>query len=117
MTGLVYRPIGPVEDALVVLDATRRTYAGISRDGSYWHLIQPARLGDPRVTDGIRQVGQLVCTCRGGTFHGTCYRIDEAERLEGGMRDPVDDAASWLATSSELDSPAGAGEMVEAFRG
>lgn len=85
MTGaLVYRPIDNVEGALVVLDAARRVYAGLNRAGDAWHLIQPARPDDPRVGDGLRRPGELVCCCAGGTFRGTCYRVAEAEAFEAG---------------------------------
>ena len=112
MSGLVFRPIGPVDDALVVLDSNRRLYAGLSRDGSYWHVVQPAQV-DLVNADGAtaRSAGQLVCGCKGGAFRGTCYRVEEAEAFEG-----TRDAAATSLTLV-LDSPAGAGEAVEAFRG
>ncbi len=122
MSGLVYRPIGDVDD-LVVLDATRRTYAGLSTSGDYWHLIQPARPDDPRVGDGLeRRAGELVCTCAGGTYRGTCWRTKEAEAFEAGI--PRENAPvpgqvdlAELEAASWFDAPAGAGEAVEAFRG
>ena len=125
MAGLVHAPIGPVGDSLVVLDAGRRLYAGLSREGEYWHVVQPARAGDPRVTaePPLAAVGDLVCTCRGGVFHGTCYRTDEAKAWEradaSGIRRPV-----WALPREALeegtatfDAPVGAGEGVEASRG
>lgn len=112
MTRFVWSPISIPPDALVVLDADRRLYAALSRDGSTYHLIQPARLDDPRVGDGLRQAGQLVCTCQGGTFHGTCYRTKEAERFEGEQADQAA-APSWLAArvapETELEKAAARG--------
>lgn len=106
MKGIAWAPLGHLKTDLVVLDADRRLYAGLARDGSYYHVVQPARRDDPRVGDGLRRAGQLVCSCNGGMFRGTCYRVEEAERFEAHMDGPV-----WL------ESPAGAGEAVEAFRG
>jgi hypothetical protein len=93
---------------LVVLDRERRLYAGTNRDGTGWHVIQPARPDDPRVGDGLRQAGQLVCTCAGGTFRGTCYRTVEAERFEAERADHAA-APTWLrepAPETELEKAA-----------
>jgi hypothetical protein len=113
MTGIVHRPIGPVGDALVVLDAARRTYAALSRDESYWHLISPLPV-DLVDADGtvIRRVGTLTCTCAGGTFRNECWRTKQATAFEAGqgLPDPA-----WLAEG--FDAPAGAGEEVQASRG
>lgn len=84
MTRIVYLHVEATEDALVVLDAERRTYAAVNREGTAYHLIQPARPDDPRVGDGLRSAGELVCTCAGGTFRGFCYRVREAEAFEAG---------------------------------
>lgn len=122
--GLRYLQIAPEGDELVCLDAERRLYAGLSRDRTYWHIIQPLPLEDPRVGDGLRKAGELGCTCPGGVYHGRCYRVGQAEAFEAGrlMLTPVqargqigmDEAAGpdWL-----YDAPVGAGEAVEAFRG
>jgi hypothetical protein len=118
MSALVHAPLPDVGDGLLVLDATRRVYAGLARDRASYHLIQPARPDDPRVVDQLRAAGDLVCTCAGGTFRGTCYRTTQAEAFEAANAQAftaATDPADWFATS--LDSPAGAGEMVEAFRG
>ena len=108
MSGLVYRPIGPVGGDLVVLDVNRRLYAGLSRDGAYWHAVHPAAV-DLVNADGavVRHAGELVCTCKGSAFRGTCYRVAQAEALEAGRADSL----AWL------DTPAGAGDSVEAYRG
>ncbi|MEW6223218.1 MAG: hypothetical protein AB1627_01175 [Chloroflexota bacterium] len=116
MSGLVFRPIGPVEGALVVLDADRRLYAGLSRQGDYWHVVSPA-LEDMANADGavIRRAGQLICRCRGGLFRGTCYRVEQAEAFEAGQASRFESVPpDWLVG---LDSPFGAGEAVEASRG
>lgn len=44
MTSLVYVGIAGHGDALVVLDASRRLYAGLSRDAGYWHVVHPAQV-------------------------------------------------------------------------
>ena len=108
MSGLVYRPIGRVGADLVVLDVNRRLYAGLSRDGAYWHAVHPAAT-DLRNADDlvVRREGQLVCTCKGSAFRGTCWRTQQAEALEAGRADSL----AWL------DAADGAGEAVEAFRG
>jgi hypothetical protein len=90
---LVHAPIlVDVGQALVVLDEGRRLYAALSRDGSYWHVVQPGF----ELTDGdgnvVRAEGELVCSCKGGTFHGRCYRIDQAKAFEAGRADVV----AWL---------------------
>lgn len=95
MMNVAWSPLSVQPETLVILDATRRLYAGLNREGTGWHVIQPARLDDPRVGDGLRQAGQLVCTCAGGTFRGTCYRTEQAERFEGQMADQ-EAAPSWL---------------------
>jgi len=124
MTGIAWRPLGEVDGALVVLDSGRRLYAGLSREGDYWHIVQPARAGDPRVTaePALAAVGDLVCTCRGGVFHGRCYRADEAKAWE--RADASGLAPAWALPrealeqgSATFDAPAGAGEAQEASRG
>ena len=111
--GVVHRPIGTVGIDLVVLDAGRRTYAALSRDATYWHLISPLPV-DLVDADGtvVRRIGDLSCTCAGGVFRGECYRIKQALAWEkgAGLPDPA-----WLTEG--YDAPAGAGEAVEAFRG
>lgn len=82
--GLVYRSIGNAGDALVVLDAARRVYAAINRRHDGWHLIQPARADDRRVSAALVLEGDLVCTCESGTLRGSCYRTEEARQFERG---------------------------------
>lgn len=84
MSGIVYRSLGDVGADLVVLDARRRVYVGVSRDDSYLHLVHPTPI-DLVSADGavVRTAGQLVCTCKGSAFRGTCYRVQQAEAFEG----------------------------------
>lgn len=112
--GIVHAPIGEVGDALVVLDASRRLYAGLSRDGGYWHVVGPSQV-DAIDADGnvVRPAGSLECRCKGFTFHGSCYRANQAEAFEAGQADRAA-APAWM---QDDDSPVGAGEMVEASRG
>lgn len=86
-------------NGLVVLDADRRTYAGLSRDGTYWHLIQPASEATVKALEyedanGLRvqpvALGQLICTCAGGRFHRHCYRTEQAEAFERSRASEVD---------------------------
>lgn len=131
MTGIVFALLFDAGDNLVVLDEPRRLYAGLSRDGTYWHVVHPAQVDMVNAENAvIRAVGQLICTCKGSAFRGTCYRVLEAEAFEAGrvalVHGPHCDAdlrrngcvcepeIPWLDDS---DSPAGAGESVEAFRG
>ena len=113
MTGIVHRPIGPVGRDLVVLDASRRLYVGLSRDETYWHVVAPLPV-DLVDADGtvIRRVGTLTCTCAGGQFRGECYRTKQAAAFEAGqgLPDPA-----WFTEG--FDAPVGAGEAVEASRG
>lgn len=92
---------------LVVIDRERRAYAGLSRDGEYYHLIGPAHPLDLRVADGRRQAGQLVCSCQGGMVRGTCYRTLEAEAIEDAAEAPA-----WMreiAAETELEKAAARG--------
>jgi hypothetical protein len=131
VSGLVYRSLGEVGEALVVIDAARRLYVGLSRDGSYHHVVHPTPIDMVNADNAVvRSAGQLVCTCKGSAFRGTCYRTAEAESFEAGRLAPIHgpdcdadlrrngcvctDALAWLDGN---DSPAGAGEAVEAFRG
>ena len=84
-------------------DPARRTWLALSRDGTYWHVVTPARDDDFIVRDGLRRAGELTCSCDGGRYRGTCYVVKAAEAAEAAPR----------ATSAEptwFDAPAGAGE-------
>lgn len=83
-----------LEGGLWVLDLDRRTYAALSRDGSYWHLIRPRRAEDAQA-GAWREVGVLMCNCAGAQRHGRCYRVEEAEKFER----QLDDSAWGLAPS------------------
>jgi hypothetical protein len=102
-------PIGYEGDSLVVLDAGRRLYAGLSKDRTRWHVLQPLEAGHPLVGDGIRSAGQLGCSCLGGVFGRRCYRLVEAETLEasGNMRELLELTAKHMtnATVSVSDEP------------
>lgn len=113
----MYRAIGNdvPADALTILDARRRTYAALSHDGTYWHLISPFA-GD----------GELVCTCAGGRQHGRCWRLDQAIAFEAGDARQASPAlipswhlprASLDAGTAVFDAPEGAGHSVQAERG
>lgn len=127
MTGIVHAPIGDVGDALTILDADRRFYAGLSRDGTYWHVIEPLQADVLGVdAEVIRPAGLLSCRCKGATFHGSCYRVEQAEAFEAGDARQATRALSpdWLipraaleAGSATFDAPAGAGDLQEAYRG
>jgi hypothetical protein len=125
MTNVVYRSIGDIGGDLAVLDAERRLYVGLSRDGSYYHVVEPlqADIVEGIDNDVIRPAGALACRCKGGTFRGVCYRVTEAEALEAGDVKPFA-SPDWLEPrviadegTATFDAPAGAGDLVEAFRG
>ena len=113
MTRLVHLAIAFEPDDLVIASASRRTYLGVSKDGSYLHCVHPLPV-DLVDADGtvIRRVGALSCNCKGGTFRGECYRTKQAEAFEAGLGLPD---PAWLAEG--FDAPVGAGEAQEAFRG
>lgn len=104
MSGPVHAPIHVEGPQLHVLSARFRLYVGLSRDEAYLHVVSPAvQLLDQ---DGniVRPDGALACTCKGGTYHGSCYRLRQAEALERGEAD-VD---VWIHDAAP-------GELVEAF--
>ena len=105
-------------DTLFVIDGERRTYLGLSRDGTYWHVVAPAQVDvETEAGEILRPAGELACTCRGGTFHGHCYWLEQAVAHEAGRADQAV-APKWLREPMRgLDNPAGAGESVEAARG
>lgn len=116
-------PLRP--ETLIVISRSLREYVGLSRDGSYVHHVRPARADEPVVVDGLREVGQLTCDCKGGRFHGTCYLVMTAQAIEradasGITRPPElgpDPRAALESGVATFDAPAEAGEMVEASRG
>lgn len=81
---IVHAPIAAPADALIVLDKERRLYVGLSRDGSYFHLIQPTQfdLVDHNTDEVLRPAGTLECRCRGFSAHGHCYVANAAIAFE-----------------------------------
>lgn len=105
MTGPVHAPIHVEGPQLHVLSLEHRLYVGLSRDGSYLHVVSPQiELTD---ADGnvVRVAGTLGCICKGGVFHGSCYRTKQGEALERGEAD-VD---VWVAPETELEMAAARG--------
>lgn len=126
MSGIAWAPIHAEAESLMVLDTERRLYAALRSDGTTYHLVQPATLDDPRVGDGKVRAGELVCcSCPAGIFRadaGSCWATKAALMFEGrSVRDPGRPPVGLLGADEDhipwLDSPAGAGEMVEASRG
>lgn len=112
--GLVFASIAAQTGALIILDAGRRLYAGISRGDDYWHVVSPSQV-DQIDLDGnvVRAAGFLACICKGFIFHGRCYRSEQAEAFEAGQADQ----AAMPRWAGDYDAPVGAGESVEASRG
>lgn len=111
--GLVFASIAERSGALVILDAGRRLYAGLSRNGSYWHVVTPSQveIHHDETDEVIRGIGQLFCTCKGGTFHGSCYRLEQAVAFEAGDADRLA-APAWMrdiAPETELERAAARG--------
>lgn len=108
MTRIVHVPLGDIGDALVVIDGPRRVYVAASREGAYLHVIHPRGFeqvdGDGNV---VGAADELVCGCKGGTFHGTCYRRNQAIAFEAGEADRAA-APTWLLDGAP-------GEVVEAW--
>lgn len=104
MAGPVLAPIHVRDDQLHVLSSEHRLYVGLSRDGSYLHVIAPTQVELTDV-DGnvVRPAGALACTCKGATYHGSCYRLRAAEAFERGEVD----VGAW--------TDAAPGELVEAW--
>lgn len=119
MTRVAWAPIAVEPETLVILDATRRLYAGLSRDSSYYHVVQPTQfpLIDLESGEVLRPAGTLACTCRGFTSHGHCYQATAAIAFEGELADQAAMPTMFREPVMGLDNPAGAGEMVEAARG
>lgn len=112
MTRIAWVPIAVEPETLVVLDAGRRLYVGLSRDQSYYHVIAPTQFD---LTDGdgdvVRPAGTLECRCRGFQAHGHCYYTTAAIAFEGQQADHRA-APSWLrepAPETELEKAAARG--------
>ena len=113
MSGVVWSPIHVVSDDLYILDGEHRLYVGLSRDGSYLHVVSPAQVEQRDLESGeiTRGVGQLACSCRGGVYHGRCYRVEAAEAFEAGDADRLA-APAWMrdiAPETELERAAARG--------
>jgi hypothetical protein len=108
--GPILAPITVASDRLHILSVEHRLYVGLARDGSYLHVIAPRR-ADVQDADGIvvHAIGELACNCAGGIFHGSCYRLRQAEAYEQG--DAVEEA--WfgvpIAPETELERAAARG--------
>lgn len=91
MTSVSYVRLPDDPDALVVLDATRRVYAGLSRDGGYRHVVSPLQV-DVTDVEGevVRRAGELGCICKGAIYRGgRCYWVESAEAFEAGLPGPA----------------------------
>jgi hypothetical protein len=64
------------EPVFVFADAERRTFVALNRAGDGYHFVSPAAADDIRVRDGHVEAGELVCTCPGGRFRGSCYVVE-----------------------------------------
>lgn len=96
---IVHVAFEAMPDTLVVVDAGRRTYLGLSTDRTYWHSVRPARLDDPVVGDGKRAVGELLCSCVAGEYGRPCYWTEIAAACERGDRGFIVDRIadpSWV---------------------
>ena len=112
MIRIVHAPIAAEPETLMVVDASRRLYVGLSRDASYFHLVQPRQFdiedGDGNV---VARAGELECRCRGFLSHGHCYMATAAVAFEGEAADQAA-APSWLrpvAPETELEKAAARG--------
>jgi hypothetical protein len=94
------KPLELPDTGLIVLDLDRRTYAGLSHDGTYWHLLQAATaeqaksfdyVGDDGLTVSPVRAGDLICSCPGGRWRRHCYRLDEARAFERS----IEEEARW----------------------
>ena len=114
MTRIAWSPLEVEPETLVVLSARLRLYVGLSRDGSYFHVIQPTQfdLVDHDTDEVLRPAGTLACTCRGFTSHGHCYQATAAIAFEGQMADEAA-APSWMgrpvAPETDLEKAAARG--------
>ena len=108
--GPILAPITVASDRLHILSTEHRLYVGLARDGSYLHVISPSR-ADVQDADGIvvHAIGELACNCAGGIFHGSCYRLRQAEAYEAG--DAIEEA--WfgvpIAPETEIEKAAARG--------
>lgn len=112
MTRVTWAPIKVEPETLAVLDAGRRLYVGLSRDGSYYHVITPTHFDLTDQDDVvIRPAGTLECRCRGFQAHGHCYQTAAAIAFEGQQADQAA-APTWLrepAPETELEKAAARG--------
>ena len=100
---IVIASVPLVPQQLVVLSTPLRTYAALGSHGDRMHLIQPAILEDPRVGDGKRRVGELVCSCASGLHaRGVCWAVKLALAFEIGMRPDPDWMTEPTPTSQEV---------------
>lgn len=112
MTGPVDRDIDALHgQELVVASKRFRVYLGLSRAGDYVHVISPRQVEVTDV-DGnvVVEVGELACACKGFTFHGHCYRANQAIAFETGNAVEV----AWfgeraIAPETELEKAASRG--------
>lgn len=108
--GPIFAPIHVGNDRLHILSSAFRLYIGLSRDGSYLHVISP-RQAEVTDLDGnvVHEKGELACSCAGGVFHGDCYRRRQAVVYETG--DAIEEA--WfgvpIAAETELERMANRG--------
>jgi hypothetical protein len=97
-------------------DPARRTWLALNRAGDAYHVVTPTPDDAQLITDGLRRKGQLSCSCAGGRYRGSCYVTVACEAIEAtgelaGSQRVISGESTWF------DSPDGAGEEVEAFRG
>jgi hypothetical protein len=111
VTRIAWLPIAVEPETLVVLDAAHRLYAGLSRDESYYHVVQPTQfdLVDHNTDEILRPAGTLVCTCRGFQSHGYCYQAAAAIAFEGAKPDPLPAFLRQVAPETELERLAARG--------
>ena len=88
-------------NGLWIFDRRARSYLGLSRDGTYWHHVRPARMDDPVVGDGLVKAGDLTCDCVAGKFGRACHRVKEARAFEAAAAapEPAASADDWFAAA------------------
>lgn len=85
MRGPVFSPIHVGSAQLHILSHQFRLYVGLSRGGEYLHVIAP-RQTESFDADGnvVQPAGALACNCKGGVWHGDCWRLRQAIAYEAG---------------------------------